>query len=104
VYTLAVIQSNLNIVSGNYDGYIQIWNSTSFQLITTLYGHVDGVNALAILFNSNIVSCSFDKTIKIWQYKELEYYSNLTGHTGSINDLYFLNNADTCLGYECKSN
>jgi len=45
---------NTNVVSGNSDGTINIWNSTNMSIISTLYGHVGYVFALSILPNSNI--------------------------------------------------
>jgi WD40 repeat protein len=92
------ILPNSNSVSGSsteFHNVLNIWNSTSFQLITKLYGHTDFINALAVLPNTNnTVSGSWDNSVKIWHLKELEYYSNLTEHTDSLNDLVFLNNGD----------
>ena len=47
--SLAIIPSNENIVSGGgvYDTTIIVWNSTSFQPITTLTGHKDSVKLVS---------------------------------------------------------
>jgi len=79
VYSLAIITSTKNIVSG--DKTIRIWNSTTFQLIATLTEHTGWVNALAIIpSNENIVSCSDDMTIKVWNSTSFQLIATLENH------------------------
>jgi len=53
VYSLAISPVSNNIISGNWDRTIKIWNSTSFELIQTLFGHDRAVNALLVIILSN---------------------------------------------------
>ena len=90
---------NTNVVSGNSDGTINIWNSTNMSIISTLYGHVGYVFALSILPNSNIASGSRDSTIKIWQ-SESPYNCIATfyGHTDYVYTLAILPNSNIVSG------
>ncbi len=83
------ILPNSNIVSGGVDNTIIIWNSTSSQLITTLFGHNYGITALTILPDSTLISSSKDGTLKNWIISKisigtwhiLKNYNDLNGFT-----------------------
>ena len=45
ITSLAIIPSNENIVSGSIKGSINVWNSTTFQLIATFQAHTDLVQS-----------------------------------------------------------
>jgi WD40 repeat protein len=51
--TSLAILPNLNIVSGSYDTTINIWNGTSYELISTLLEHNNTIGALAVMPGSN---------------------------------------------------
>ncbi len=54
------------IISGSEDKTIKVWNSSSFQLITTSFGHFGIITALAILPDSTLLSTSIDGTLRKW--------------------------------------
>jgi WD40 repeat protein len=88
IYSLAIMPSNENIISGSSDGSLKVWNSTTLKLISTLSEHISAVNALAIIpSNENIVSGSDDKIIKVWNSTTFKLIANLTGHTEKVNAL-----------------
>ena len=97
IYKFAILP-NGNLV-GSSKTTIKIWNSSSFELISNLFGHSDFIIALAVLPNSNIVSGSLDLTIKIWQ-SEYPYncFAILTAHTGGVNALAILPNKNIVSG------
>jgi len=88
IYSLAIIPSSKNIVSGSDDKTIKVWNSTTLQLISTLTGHTDLVNVLAIIpSNENVVSGSNDRKIKIWNSTSFQLIETLMGHNNWIRSL-----------------
>ncbi len=53
------------------DSSIQIWNTSNWQPITTLYAHIDGVNSLALTPDGTLLaSAGFDGTIRLWGVEE----------------------------------
>ena len=67
---------------------IEVLDSTSFRLISTLKGHTKRVSWLGNLPGENIVTASDDDTIKIWNYANgnLKYTLNsaFNGHRDAI--------------------
>jgi WD40 repeat protein len=56
------------LISGSSDTTIKLWNIASGELIDTLMGHADAVNALALTSDSKrLVSASSDNTLRVWQ-------------------------------------
>ncbi|URD53703.1 WD40 repeat domain-containing protein [Chroococcidiopsis sp. CCNUC1] len=56
------------------------------QLLRTLTGHTDSVNAVAVTPDGKwVISGSSDNTVKIWNLKTGNIKLTLTGHTGSVN-------------------
>lgn len=50
-----VVLPNGNLFSGSWDYTMQIWNSTSFEFIATLIGHINSVHSLTILINGTLL-------------------------------------------------
>jgi WD40 repeat protein len=75
-----------SLISGSFDTSIRIWSSSG-TVTSTLSGHTQAVNALAILPSSGyIVSASDDQTVTIWSAAGLSLF-NLTGHTLGVNSV-----------------
>jgi WD40 repeat protein len=72
--------------------YAKIYKSMG-RTKTTLEGHTDIINSLAILPNGNIASASWDKKIIVWDLT-YNYYSKLIGHNSSVNSLIILGNGN----------
>jgi len=94
-FTFAVLP-NSNLVSGNDDGYISIWNSTTFKLIGS-FNDYKKINVLTTLPNSNIVGAAGD--IRIWNSTTHELLVIIpTKHKCSILSLAILPNTNIVSG------
>jgi hypothetical protein len=68
--SLITLRNDMFAVAYHY-GQIEIWNSSSLNLIKTLQNNIDQVWALGMLSNGNLVSANCDPkggnfSIKIW--------------------------------------
>ena len=81
----SVAAATSHFISGNTDGTISVWNLPSGELKSTLKGHKDAVNAVAIASDGKIfASGSDDKTIKIWNLETGENIRTLPGHSDAV--------------------
>ena len=56
------------VVTGSRDSLVQLWETHTGQLITTLKGHTAGVNNVVFSPDGNtIASGSHDGTILLWE-------------------------------------
>ncbi|KAI9313979.1 quinon protein alcohol dehydrogenase-like superfamily [Dichotomocladium elegans] len=70
------------IVSAALDNTIKFWNFSG-SCLRTLFGHVEGVWALA--FDSlRVVSGSHDRTVRIWDMESGKCMHALEGHSGPV--------------------
>lgn len=66
-------------------GYAALFNSETFQLHKTLFGHEDEVSL--VTFNpkgSRLLTCSSDNTARLWNVENGECCQVLIGHTDEI--------------------
>ena len=75
------------ILTGGLDGTIRLWDVNSGKCLKTLFGHVEGVWALAA-DTLRIVSGAEDRTVKVWDARTGKSEKTFTGHEGPV----------TCLG------
>eukprot|EP00966_Prymnesium_polylepis_P066695 1548603-Prymnesium_polylepis.1 len=67
------------------EGGQEWWASGATQAcVRSLEGHVDCVNALAVLPDGAVVSCSSDGTICMWDGATAEEMARLDGHSASV--------------------
>ncbi|TFK55296.1 WD40 repeat-like protein [Heliocybe sulcata] len=71
------------LVSGSLDNTIKLWDIETGKVIRTLFGHVEGVWAVAS-DKLRLVSGSHDRTIKIWMRDEGKCTATLFGHRGAV--------------------
>lgn len=75
------IEDNL-IATGRINGEIDIWDTITETLITTLGGHSGAIINLAWSPDgSKIASGSIDQTVKIWDVEHRTLLTTLVGHT-----------------------
>lgn len=89
------------ILSGSYDGYLRIWDTSSQILAISPNpsdgGHISPIKSAKFLSPTQLVSSGLDRTIRLWKYSEdhpraagrvtpqLELY----GHKGSVESVAF---------------
>ncbi|CAM0142394.1 hypothetical protein VKS41_002109 [Umbelopsis sp. WA50703] len=71
------------IISGSLDNTIKIWSMPSGECLRTLFGHVEGVWALAY-DKLRIVSGSHDNSVKLWDMESGRCIQTLEGHRGPV--------------------
>lgn len=87
------------ILSGSYDGYLRIWD-TSSQVIATSPdpsngGHTSSLKSAKFLSPTQLVSSGVDRTVRLWKYKEGDPQSSdrvtpqleLYGHKRSVDSV-----------------
>jgi WD40 repeat protein len=76
--------------AGNSNGTISVWNFPGGQLKTTLQGHAEAVNAVAMSPDGKVLaSGSDDRTVKIWNLETNAVSRTLTGHSGAVSAVAF---------------
>ncbi|CAG8562227.1 1639_t:CDS:10 [Funneliformis caledonium] len=64
--------SGLYLVSGGYDGFVNIWSADDWNLLKSLAGHDGKVMAVDVSSdNKFIASSGFDRTFKLWSNETL---------------------------------
>ena len=85
-----------SLIASGSRGEIKLWDLKSGELIRTLKGHKDAVNAVAISQDELIIaSGSADKTIKLWHLETGELLSTFSGHSNTVTGLAFANQDNT---------
>lgn len=90
IYALKYSPDGTILASGG--DTIRLWNSLTFEPITTLNGHINDINTLNFNTNGEILaSASGDGTIKLWNIPKQQFLASLKGHYQQINDIEFIN-------------
>lgn len=76
-----------HMLTGALDSTIRLWDITTGKCLKTLFGHVEGVWALAA-DTLRVVSGAEDRMVKVWDARTGKYEKTFTGHEGPV----------TCLG------
>jgi WD40 repeat protein len=78
------------IISGNGDGTLKLWDASTGELTLTFTGHTRSVHAVAFSPDgSRIVSSSQDQTVKLWDAGTGDEILTLEGQSGDSSDLAF---------------
>ncbi|MHA1268146.1 MAG: WD40 repeat domain-containing protein [Candidatus Helarchaeota archaeon] len=86
----AISQDLKNIITGNWDNIIKIFDIQSCKFVRTLKGHSDSVYFTSVSSdNKYIASASFDKTIRLWDKNTGECIHVFQGHNDCINTVIF---------------
>ncbi len=65
------------LVSGAYDKTVNVWDTRTGRLITTLIGHEKMVIDVAITDDKKVISASYDETIKVWDCDTGKIFSDM---------------------------
>ncbi|MFM9266635.1 NACHT domain-containing protein [Tychonema sp. BBK16] len=78
------------LATGDSDGVVRLWESSSGREILTCKGHTNVVESVAFSPDGEILaSGSYEKTIKLWDVKTGECLKVLQGHTESVMSVTF---------------
>jgi sterol desaturase/sphingolipid hydroxylase (fatty acid hydroxylase superfamily) len=85
VCSVALSADGQNIISGNRDGTVKVWESATALEKRTLSGHRGTVSCLALSADERrLVSGSHDQTVKVWDpHSGLELFT-FVGHAGAV--------------------
>ncbi|WP_375466966.1 hypothetical protein [uncultured Nostoc sp.] len=89
VTSVAISPDGKNLVSGDSEGIIQVWDwntkKNKYTINNGNNGHSGMIFSIAINSNQGIIaSCSKDKLIKLWSLKKGEYLGDLLEHQASV--------------------
>ncbi|KAF7359518.1 hypothetical protein MSAN_01294800 [Mycena sanguinolenta] len=71
------------LISGSLDNTIKLWDIDTSETISTFFGHIEGVWAVAS-DKLRLVSGSHDRTIKVWSRDEGKCTATLVGHRAAV--------------------
>jgi len=86
------------ILTGSLDSTVRLWNVSTGKCVRTLFGHVEGVWALAA-DTLRVVSGSEDRTVKVWDTRSGKCERTFTGHAGPVTCIG-LSDSRMCTGSE----
>ena len=82
----------MNLIYSNGNYRIEIHDSITFQIKSTLLGHTNHICRLFQLKNNDIVSGSEDKTVRVWDWNKKIIKYNFTAHLNNVYGLVELPN------------
>lgn len=85
VWVVAFSPNGTLLATGAGDAALDLWDAATGDLVRTLTGHTDEIDALGFSPDgARIVSVSDDETVKVWDVATGECLQTLTGHTGCV--------------------
>jgi WD40 repeat protein len=90
VFCLAWTPDGKTLISGLLDFSIRMWNTTTWQQIAVLTGHIGVVNGIAISPNGRILaSASWDYTARLWNLENGQPIGSPLQHANSVDCVSF---------------
>ena len=86
------------LLSGSSRGSLEVWDSSTCALLTTLKGHDGSVNGVHVLDEARLLSWSDDATLRLWDARRLACIAMLRGHRGPVTGALLLED-DRCLSW-----
>jgi hypothetical protein len=84
VFSFKLLNTNIHLAAGLYNGDINISNINDGNLVSSLKGHTSWVYDLVQISDDILASSSYDRTVRIWNLTTNTCKFNLTGHTQSV--------------------
>jgi WD40 repeat protein/pimeloyl-ACP methyl ester carboxylesterase len=88
--SVAVLLDGKRAISASSDKTLKLWNLDTGDVIQTLEGHSDEVNAVAVLPDERAISASSDKTLKLWNLDTGTELKTLEGHSDRVTSVTVL--------------
>ncbi len=91
IKTIDITKDGNYLACGGDDGYIEIWDLNSYQLVNRMQSNSD--STLAIAFSSDskkIASGGEEKVIDVWNVNSGEQIARLEGHQNDITNIGFI--------------
>ena len=85
VYSLKLLSNGFYLAAGFNSGKIKIYNiNNNGSLVSTLTGHTDWVEDLALINSNLLASSSYDKTVRLWNLTTNTSKVFLNGHSDRV--------------------
>jgi centriolar protein POC1 len=92
VFSLQYYPDSSYLISGSRDAQLKIWDTRSFELVTSIPAHLFAINSIA--FHPSLpyfASASMDKTIKIWGADDFKLHKTISREKGFENHFLSIN-------------
>jgi len=90
IFGIGFSRDGKTLVTGNFNGTVNLWDMGSERLLRTLDGHTDLVYMGVFSPDERILaSCSRDTKIKLWDTRTGRELRTLTGHTRPVKAVAF---------------
>nr|MCH9741287.1 caspase family protein [Campylobacterota bacterium] len=91
IFAIAISNDGQYLATGGDDGYVEIWNLNSYQLLHRMKNSSDDTFALAFSSdNSKLASAGESEVVDIWNVNAGQQIAQLEGHTDDINSISFI--------------
>jgi WD40 repeat protein len=85
ISAVSVTSTGRCVLSGSYDGALQLWDRRTGKFIRSFVGHADSVNAVAVAPDDrHALSGSADGTLLLWRMATGELLHAFTEHGGPV--------------------
>ena len=92
---VAFSKTGQSVMVARHNGSIELWDSRTGQMRTSLGGHLGGTTSLAVHPNGRwLASSGSDRTVKIWEISSGRILKTLRGHEATIFSLSFNETGD----------
>jgi WD40 repeat protein/uncharacterized caspase-like protein len=86
VSAVGFVGNSGNVVTGNRDGTMKMWDAATGAELLTFKGHTAKINSIATSSdNKFLVSGSADKTVRLWDVTKPVEVRKFEGHTDAVN-------------------
>jgi WD40 repeat protein len=81
---LKMLSNGYDLAAGLTSNNINIYNTNTGTLVTTLTGHTSGLNDLELISSTMLASSGTDNSVRIWDLTSNTLRFNLSGHNATV--------------------